>query len=256
MSYSPVEKELFHIHTWRCKHASMELEEDYVLEALKQKANRIVFTDHVPMEMAEGKNRMDMAELPDYISEVNELKNRYRDQIEILCGFEVEYCPSLLGYYERLKNADGVDLLIVGQHFYEIEKGILSYQNKDKTYEYVGQCKAMVEAINTGLFDVIAHPDRSFRAKRTMGDAEKREADKLIDACVKLGSKSPCLEKNYTSFNRTFLVPENEQGNFYKPEFWEMVPDAIPLTQGLDAHSVNEMIEGWNYLQTDCRFML
>ncbi len=248
MSYLPVEKELFHIHTWRCKHASEEHEEAYVLAAIGLGANRIVFTDHVPMEIVEPRNRMEMSELSDYIQEVNELKNRYKDKIEILCGFEVEYCPSLYGYFDKLKNTAGVDLLIVGQHFYEMDDGRPSYKNKDKTYEYVGQCGAMIEAVNTGLFDVIAHPDRSFRAKRTMGEDEKRAAVKLIDACVELGSKSPRLEKNYSSLYRTFLAPVEEQGNYYKPEFWEMVPDAVPIITGLDAHSITEMIEGWNYI--------
>lgn len=250
MSYIPVEKELFHIHTFRCKHASEEREEAYVLAAIGMGANRIVFTDHVPMDNVDARNRMEMEELPYYISEVNELKEKYKDSIEILCGFEVEYCPSMYGYYEKLKKTSGVDLLIVGQHFYEMSDGKLSYTNKDKTFEYVGQCNAMVEAVNTGLFDVIAHPDRSFRAKRTMGEEEKREADKLIETCVKLGEKSPYLEKNYSSLYRTFMVAQEKQGNFYKPEFWNMVPKEIPITAGLDAHSITDMIAGWNFINS------
>ncbi len=46
---------------------------------------------------------------------------------------------------------------------FEHEDGTWSFMDEDKTDEYVGLCKAMVAGARTGLFDVIAHPNRAFR---------------------------------------------------------------------------------------------
>ena len=68
--YKPLEndfQEIFHIHTWRCKHASMEEDYCYVESAMKLGATRIVFTDHSPFPDNPFTNRMDMEQLPEYI---------------------------------------------------------------------------------------------------------------------------------------------------------------------------------------------
>ena len=41
-------KELFHVHTYRCKHAGDEREIEYVKRAIELGAGRITFTDHAP----------------------------------------------------------------------------------------------------------------------------------------------------------------------------------------------------------------
>ena len=46
--YRPIENEIFHVHTWRCKHAGEEREWEYIERAMELGAERIVFTDHCP----------------------------------------------------------------------------------------------------------------------------------------------------------------------------------------------------------------
>ena len=60
-------KELFHIHTHRCKHASSEADVEYVEKAIELGARKIVFTDHAPFPDNPFGNRMDIEELPEYI---------------------------------------------------------------------------------------------------------------------------------------------------------------------------------------------
>ena len=72
--YQPIENEIFHVHTWRCKHASEEQNYKYVEKAIDLGANRIVFTDHCPFPGNPFRSRMDMEQLPEYMSSLLHLK--------------------------------------------------------------------------------------------------------------------------------------------------------------------------------------
>jgi len=72
--YKPTDREIFHVHTKRCKHASDEEDYLYVESAIRLNADRIVFTDHVPFPGNPFGFRMDMEELPGYISSMKALK--------------------------------------------------------------------------------------------------------------------------------------------------------------------------------------
>ena len=43
--YRPIENEIFHVHTWRCKHAGEEREWEYIERAIELGAERIVFSN-------------------------------------------------------------------------------------------------------------------------------------------------------------------------------------------------------------------
>lgn len=73
--------------------------------------------------------------------------------------------------------------------------------------EYIGICQAIVQGISTGLFDVIAHPDRSFRRCKEFGNEEMNAAQEIINAAV---SHKLILEQNLSSVRR-----ENQ----YREEF-------------------------------------
>lgn len=236
MGYKPVENEIFHIHTKRCKHASDEEDYKYVEAAIGLGANRIVFTDHVPFPGDPFLNRMDYSELDEYISSMKALKQKYFNNIEVLCGLEIEFLPDYIDYYKKLKSSGNFDLLIIGQHFFQHAPGVYSISDKDKTFEFEGQCEAMAQGIQTGLFDVIAHPDRSFRASLTLGEREQAAAMKIIDAAEKCQINRPYFEQNMSS---------KLLNGFYKEEFWNMLPEYFGIITGLDAHSTQDLIYRW-----------
>lgn len=231
--YSPINGEVFHIHTYRCKHAGTEKDEEYVEKAVQLGAKRIVFTDHVPFPGNPFGNRMDYEQIPEYLSSIGRLKEIHADKIELLCGFEAEYLPSYKEYYKDLADMTGVDILIIGQHFYENSDGSYSFSNDDKSIEYVGLCDAMIQGIETGLFSVVAHPDRAFRRRKTFENNEIAASRTLIKSAFENGIY---LEKNYSSTKRK---------RQYWEEFWNLIPDSQLVLQGIDAHSVKEIEEWW-----------
>ena len=231
--YWASEKEIFHVHTWRCKHASDEPDDRYIKHAIVLGAKRIVFTDHCPFPDNPFRSRMDMEQLPEYISTLSQLKEEYASVIDIQIGLEAEYLPSFHKYYEELKNTKGLDLLVLGQHMYEHEDGSWSFSDKDMSNEYIGLCDAIIEGIKTGYFDVVAHPDRSFRrCKEWTMDMERLSGEMIREAML----NNVLLEKNYSSMR-------NEK--YYWSQFWTQEASANSL-YGYDAHSVDEMDAIWN----------
>ena len=230
-SYKPIEGEAFHVHTRRCRHASAEPDVMYVEKAIELGAPRIVFTDHVPIP-GNFDNRMKVDELPEYIDSIRQLKEDYRDKIEVLCGLEAEYSPSFETHYRKLSEIEGLDILVIGQHFYEKPDGGFSFSDEDKTQEYIGLCEAMIQGMKTGLFQVVVHPDRAFRRRETFGEMERDLSRRIIQTAEAYGI---CLEKNYSS-----MITKK----YYRPEFWEMVPSSVTVIYGIDAHSVKELEDG------------
>lgn len=233
--YKPIENEIFHVHTYRCKHAGDTQDYEYVEKVVELGAARIVFTDHAPFPGNPFRNRMDMEQLPEYIKSISELKQKYQNKIEILCGLEVEYLPSFDSYFKSLREMDGLDLLIIGQHFFEHEPGVYSFNDEDKSDMYIGVCDAMAQGIKTGYFDVVAHPDRAFRVRKKWRENELAAAMKIVDAAV----ESPYhiyLEKNYSSM---------QTKGYYWPEFWSLLGDYNEILYGLDAHSIEDLENGY-----------
>ena len=153
----------FHSHTYRCGHAYGDIE-DYVKLAIKNGFKYFGISDHVFLPGVNQKyTRGDISELDGYINEFNRVKEKYKDLINLYLGFECEYAPVFVDYYNYLKNEKGIQYLICGQHMnfddqkmhhwyfgyddIDDEKGIERYKND------------LIEAMKSKLFLYIAHPD-------------------------------------------------------------------------------------------------
>ncbi len=173
----------FHIHTYRCKHAGDEDDELYIRKAIELGAKRIIFTDHAPFPGNPFGSRMDYEQLTEYISTFNRLKKKYGKRITVQIGLEIEYLPSYRDYYYELAEMKELQWLILGQHMYEYEPGVYSFNDtkevKNQT-EYIGLCEAMIEGVKTGLFRVVAHPDRAFRRRKVWDDSMAELSRRLI----------------------------------------------------------------------------
>lgn len=230
------QKNLFHVHTSRCGHcAGNPTDEDFVLKAIEIGAEIITFTDHAPFPTDLFGCRMKIEELPEYIESLQKLKSKYAEKIEILIGLEIEYLPSFKTYYEELKSMKNLDLLIQGQHFFEYKDRISDFSCfYDSDDEPSGCGEAIVQGIESGLFDVIAHPDRIFKTATKW----KNEFDSISrNICETALKKNAILEINESSKRR-----RNEY--FYWDEFWNIFSEypKIQTIRGLDAHQLCELM--------------
>ena len=107
----------YHTHTERCRHAQ-GTEEDYIREALKAGVSILGFSDHAPFPDHDFGFRMPYDELETHLSALDRLAKLHASDIVIRKGLEIEYLPRYRDYYERLLTRDGLDYLLLGEHFY------------------------------------------------------------------------------------------------------------------------------------------
>jgi len=152
----------YHTHTPRCHHA-IGSEREYVERAIRAGFKKFGFADHSPM-VFEGDyysgHRMRPEEIPGYVDTLLQLREEYKNDIELLIGFEVEYYPKFFGKFLNLIAPYPIDYIIQGQHFLDNEIGAHhSYHPTDSLVllnQYVDQT---LEGLSTGYFTYLAHPD-------------------------------------------------------------------------------------------------
>ncbi len=235
-----------HNHTKLCNHAVGEIEE-YIEAAIEKKIDIFGLSDHAPMEF-DKKYRMSIDEADFYEKMVNNLKEKYKDKIEILLAYEVDFLPGLME--DRILKAD-VDYLIGSVHFLPKSKGpkeILIHQDLwgFDNPEFIGEYKNQnidkiwqdyFDAIETlaksGLFQIVGHLDLikvfNFKPKKDVRLIAKNALKAIKDAGLVLELSSAGLRK-----------PVGEP--YPSKELLEMAYDLnIPITFASDAHSPEQV---------------
>ncbi|MBE0513701.1 histidinol-phosphatase [Sulfurimonas sp.] len=148
-----------HNHTKLCNHAEGEISH-YVEKAIECNIKYFGFSEHAPMNF-DQKYRIKFEQMREYEKSVLEAKEKYKESLEILLGYEVDY---LKGYMdERVLNAD-VDFLIGSVHFIE-EWGfdnpefIGNYKDQDIDEIWQKYFGAIEEMAKSRLFDIVGHLD-------------------------------------------------------------------------------------------------
>lgn len=157
-------KHNYHTHTHRCGHAC-GTETEYIEKAISEGLLTLGFSDHTPYPYPGGyvsADKMRMDQMEEYFDTLLGLRHKYRDYIDIKIGFEAEYYPAffdeLLSEYRKYP----LDYIIYGGHFTGNESLPGSFNSfyktgdKDKLNRYIDHT---VEAMKTGRFTYIAHPD-------------------------------------------------------------------------------------------------
>lgn len=144
----------WHTHTSRCGHA-VGTDEEYVLAAIHAGLKTLGFSDHAAYIEPRPTERMNIEQFDEYCESILSLKEKYKDQIDIYLGMEVEYYPD---QWETLsKYRKQLDYCILGQHE-------LSFNGKSSYHLSTPQdIKDYVDALELAcqrhLCDYIAHPD-------------------------------------------------------------------------------------------------
>lgn len=152
----------YHTHTWRCNHAA-GAEEDYVKTAIEQGFDILGFSDHTPQFFPEGyvsRIRMMPEEFPNYCRVIRDLRDRYSSQIQIHVGLEAEYYPALFSDLLSAARDQGIEYLLLGQHYLENEQ-YQPYNGAPTADETILRryCEQSMDAMQTGVFTYFAHPD-------------------------------------------------------------------------------------------------
>jgi HisJ family histidinol phosphate phosphatase len=146
----------YHTHTRWCRHGAGEIE-DFVEAAIRAGLSEIAITEHVPLPGDPDGNRMYFSEFEAFDAALDAAIARYAGRIAVRKGFECEYYPEMLNYYEWLRGERGYEILLLGQHT-SVDMGTDYFAPKGPA-EAARYADEVVEGIRTGLFDILAHPD-------------------------------------------------------------------------------------------------
>ncbi len=175
----------YHTHTIRCGHAEGS-EREYIEQAIEQGFKTLGFSDHTPWPYPKeyrSRIRMGMDEIADYTETLTKLRDEYKDKIDILIGYEVEYFPAYFDKLIRELKKYPVDYIIMGQHFVPDEiTGFYTGAETNDDARLSAYADAVVEGMKTGLFSYVAHPDLIHYVGSD--DTYKRIMSKVIETAV------------------------------------------------------------------------
>jgi len=228
-----------HNHTTLCNHATGTTEE-YIQRAIELKIDVFGFSEHAPMNFDE-KYRLKLKDKELYENDILSLKEKYKNDIEILLGYEVDYLKGDYILPEVINSK--VDYLIGSVHFindgwgFDNPEFIGQYKNKDINTIWEDYFEAITNMIKCGKFDIVGHLDliKVFKFLPT------KDIKTIAHTTLKEIKKSNMVvEINSAGYRK----PIGEQ--YPSKELLELCYELnIPITFSSDAHSIDQV--GLNY---------
>lgn len=249
----------YHSHTYYCD--GDEHPEKYIREAIKKKLFAYGYSSHAPVNFNTDWN-IRKEDFQKYLSDVNDIKKKYANEIEVYLGLEIDYIPEIAGRDKYLNASAGLDYFIGSVHFVDsfadgtpwnidtsqtiFDKGLKEIFANDfrKAAEkfYAITCE-MVSKDNP---TIIGHLDKikMFASK----DGIFHENESWYVRAVKDTLR---IIKKWGSFVEinTRGIYRYQQTDLY-PSIWiiEMMKEMnIPLVLSSDAHRPDEITGGFNY---------
>lgn len=244
----------FHSHTYRCGHADFDYtDEEYVLDYIEQGFKRIAFTDHAPEKEIVDKRchvRMGYEQRHEYYSSVRKLQEKYKDQIEIQLGFEIEYLPDQVQNIMELKRE--TDKLVLGQHFVYDDNGkdivIFGKGLTWKIEDMIRYGEYLKQAMEQGIPDIVAHPDIAFRNTENFGEEEEKIVRTICETAEKteipleinlngVAAKTYFKDKTLNDDPFEVQVERLPKISYPRRDFWKIASEYnIKVVYGLDTH--------------------
>jgi len=239
----------YHTHTELCGHAKGRVE-DYVESAIKEGYKILGMSDHgpIPYELIASEYyyrygldiQMSVEEFKTvYLPDCMNVKRKYESKIQFLTGVEIEYFPNMRTYLSELKNT--LDYLVLGMHFFPYKDGFYNVYEEMDQEKIMAYASMVCEAMNTGLYSVIAHPDifamkYKHQGKHLFDETCNQASRLIIESAIK---NHVFLEINVGGFRREKFI-ENGMEKFGYPrfDFWKIVEEYqdAKIIIGVDAH--------------------
>jgi len=217
-----------HNHTKLCNHAEGEIDE-YIEKAIESGTKYFGLSDHAPMDF-DPKYRMGFEDMSKYENDVLKAKEKYKDKIEILLAYEVDY---LKGHMDKKVLNAKVDYLIGSVHFidewgFDNPEFIGNYEDQDIDEIWQKYFNAIEDMANSKLFNIVGHLDL-IKVFKFMPNKSITELAK--NALIAIKKADMTLELNVAGYRK----PVKEA--YPSLELLTLAFDLdIPITFSSDAH--------------------
>ncbi|MHA2182444.1 MAG: histidinol-phosphatase HisJ, partial [Promethearchaeota archaeon] len=250
----------WHTHNEMCHHAVGSIE-DYLKQAIKSGLQTIGLSDHFPYEFLKNIERIPfeeyaitLPEIENYIATAEKLKEKYKTNINVRIGFEVDYFknqePLLNNYLNKIKNR--LDYILGSIHILNFRDGRgawgfddsrfrndFDYYGTQKVYlNYYKKLQKMVKSEDFDI-DIVGHLD--LPKKFNDFPIDKKEVfEEIMKTLELIKTKDIVVEINTGGLRK----PCKEQ---YPSEqiIREMYSLDIPILLGSDAHNPKDV--AWKF---------
>jgi histidinol-phosphatase (PHP family) len=180
----------YHMHTRLTD--GLEEPRDYARAAIAAGVAEIACTDHMPLVRPFANGYMKPQDLPTYVGWVETARREF-PQLSIRLGLELDYLPGIEPELRDLQQRYNWDFFLGGVHLigewnHDAPEAIPRWRTCDVDAVWTEYFKLLTDAVCTGLYDSMAHPDLpkkfGFRPK---GDLTPI-FDRFLTACADNGT--------------------------------------------------------------------
>ena len=144
----------YHIHPTVLQ--TPERFDEFVCAALAKDIKQICVTDHMPLSISKASDRIPHGCVKRYCDSVRELAREYEGIIDIKCGIEIDYHPSVKDEIEAVLCEGDFDIVLASSHMHLFLQDFSRYTFSDVAKMAI---QNYLFAIETGYFNIITHFD-------------------------------------------------------------------------------------------------
>ena len=227
----------YHSHTERCGHA-WGTDEEFIQAAIAAGFTTLGISEHSPWPFADGYQEIDtcqripLEQLDSYLADMQALKEKYKDQIQIKIGLECEYFPR---YFDWLKSfRPKLDYLLLGVHCSEHDEHLTHYYARSTKEEQVAEyLRCTLAGMESGLFAYLAHPELCLADYPVYDDVSREMVHSICAKAIELDMP---LEYNLYGIDKQGRGRQKGLGYPCKLFWEEAAKYGCKAIIGVDAH--------------------
>ena len=246
----------FNLHTHSIYSDGKSQPREIVEEAARQGLTTLGFSEHSPLSF-DNNFSVKEANMPRYVAEIAQLKEEYKDKIDIYCGLEADYITGTSEHFAVTKEKYHLDYLIGGVHLvgqsanpdeiwfidgpkWEVyDEGLQKFFDGDIRRAVRRFFEQSNEMIENEPFDIIAHFDKikMHNRDRYFHEDEPWYRKLALETLDLIRQKGLVMEIN------TRGIYKKRYNGFY-PSLWLMEEACkmhIPAIISADAHHFSEI---------------
>ncbi len=249
----------YHSHTKYCDGSSDP--EQYITQAIEQRLDSYGFSSHAPVPFNTNWCIPD-AKFQDYLTEISNLKDKYKNVIDIYLGLEIDYIPNISGRKKHIVKDVFLDYYIGSIHFVDtFDDG--SHWGIDSSLELFS--KGFNEIFNN---DFKKAATRFFELTWLMLSEDKPVILGHLDKIKMYNDQlnffngnekwyTDLIEKTINEIAENNSIVEINTRGFYKygqkdlyPSDWiikKLITKGIPIMLNSDSHAPTELTSGFEY---------
>lgn len=244
----------WHTHNLLCRHAIGTLE-DYVKMSIELDLDIIGLSDHFPFEYLEGVERlpideysMTLDEIEKYISNLETLREEYKDQIKIRIGFEADFVENqifnLNVHLNKIKSR--LDYILGSIHILYSNNGpfgmddsrfLDEYNSLGTDNVYLMYFQTMQKMLNTKEFDfdIVSHLDLPKKFNK-IPENKEIVSNEVIKSLELIKKRGKTVEINTGGLRKE--IKEQYPSEDIIKLLYEL---DIPVLLGSDSHKPSEL---------------